>query len=102
MGSSQQWYTGGLCYDTRQDGGESSTWCDDTRSTGDNDWIVQPTDAHLSTLIFLHSCHGRPEHAAGFVEDLREYAALDERHLRVISPAAPRRPIDSEAGGSRQ
>lgn len=75
---------------------------DDAAPGPDSDWIKEPAASHETTLIFFHSCHGRPEHAAGFLDDLREFSAVDERHLRIVAPAAPRRFTEMDQAGTLQ
>jgi len=50
---------------------------------------------HKHTLIFLHSCHGAPYHAQGFLEDL----GVSQNGLRVVAPCAPKRPSGTPAWG---
>lgn len=87
---------------------ENNVWCSHTREdswmsdTACADWVMEPTSTHCSTLIFLHSCHGSPQHTTGFLEDLREYTMLDEQHLRVVAPCAPRRITELDEDGTFQ
>eukprot|EP00928_Gymnodinium_smaydae_P002420 TRINITY_DN10859_c0_g1_i1.p1 TRINITY_DN10859_c0_g1~~TRINITY_DN10859_c0_g1_i1.p1 ORF type:complete len:416 (-),score=34.21 TRINITY_DN10859_c0_g1_i1:46-1293(-) len=67
------------------------------------DWVKDAAASlHTCTLIFLHSCHGRPEHVTNFVDDLKDRNAIDERRLRIVAPAAPIRTSESDQTGSLQ
>jgi len=103
------------CWDRWDDSGRSSwqrwgesAWCSDARDhvsmphTADDTWIVEPTGVHSATLIFFHSCHGRPQHSVGFVDDLRAHALFDEENLRIVSPCAPRRFTELDKDGTLQ
>lgn len=57
--------------------------------------MQEASATHKHTLIFLHSCHGAPYHAQGFLEDLR----VSQNGLRVVAPCAPKRPSGEPAWG---
>lgn len=62
---------------------------------------IDPRGMHTCTLLFLHSCHGRPYHVEHFMQELLKNGIPDE-HLRVVAPCAPRRACELAEGGTFQ
>lgn len=74
---------------------------DGVSQEGCEDWIQDAEGHHRCTLIWFHSCHGRPDNGWSVVDDLVSRGEFRD-HVRVVSPCAPRRPRPMTDEGSFQ
>lgn len=66
----------------------------------ESDYVLEASGSdHRCTILWLHSCHGRPCHIDDFVEDLRNRGMIDGS-LRIRAPCAPSRPAGPEWSGT--
>jgi len=66
----------------------------------DGEWTLHPHRRHEATVLWLHSCHGRPGHIQDLVDDLRRLGLLRKGSVRIVAPCAPSRPCGQEWGGA--
>lgn len=80
----------------RQSWWGSHGWRTESESADDHeyDWILEAKGSHRFTMLWLHSCYGRPEHVQGYLDNLREQGVVAGVDLRVVAPRAPMRPSE--------
>eukprot|EP00747_Dinoflagellata_sp_TGD_P179298 gnl/TRDRNA2_/TRDRNA2_29904_c0_seq1.p1 gnl/TRDRNA2_/TRDRNA2_29904_c0~~gnl/TRDRNA2_/TRDRNA2_29904_c0_seq1.p1 ORF type:complete len:344 (-),score=38.84 gnl/TRDRNA2_/TRDRNA2_29904_c0_seq1:46-936(-) len=92
------WWRAGSDSWASRDGRYGSSW-----RKSDEDWILEAADTHRHTIMWFHSCHGRPDNVTSFLDDLRDHGTLTGRHdIRTVSPCAPKRACDYSSKGSYQ